>query len=46
MISYYTREGSSYLTELRLGEIRQLFNALDPSPFLEKDLNKFLVSQL
>jgi hypothetical protein len=39
LISYYTREGSSYLIELRLGEIRQLFNALDPSPFLEKDLN-------
>ncbi len=39
MITYYNREGLSYLIEIRLGQFRQLFNSLDPSPLLEKDLN-------
>ena len=39
MESYYKREGHTYLVELKLDEIRQLFNSLDPSPLLEKDLD-------
>jgi hypothetical protein len=39
LITYYNREGLSYLIEIRLGQFRQLFNSLDPSPLLEKDLN-------
>lgn len=35
----YRRESGAYLIELNLREIRQLFNSLDPAPFLEKDLD-------
>jgi hypothetical protein len=27
------------LIEVRVGELKQLFNAMDPSPFREKDLD-------
>lgn len=37
--AYYKREGNTYLIEIRLSDIRQLFNSLDPAPFFEKDLN-------
>jgi hypothetical protein len=37
--SYYNREGSAYLIELKLNDLRQLFNSFDPSPLLEKDLD-------
>jgi hypothetical protein len=37
--SYYKQEKNTYLIELELNNIRQLFNSLDPSPFLEKDLD-------
>ncbi len=35
----YVREGETYLIEIRLREIRQLFHSLDPAPFREKDLD-------
>ena len=37
--SAYRRESGYYLVELDLREVRQLFNSLDPAPFLEKDLD-------
>jgi len=36
--SHYNKEGDHYLVEIRLNEIRQLFNSFDPAPFREKDL--------
>jgi hypothetical protein len=39
LVSYYNREGQTYLIEIRLIDARQLFNSLDPSPFLERDLD-------
>lgn len=35
----YRREGGTFLIEVRLRELRQLFNTLDPAPFHEKDLD-------
>jgi hypothetical protein len=47
-LGVYRREGESYLIEIRLRDIRQLFNTLDPAPFHEKDLDpaaeEYLVS--
>jgi hypothetical protein len=37
--SAYHREGETVLVELKLRDTRQLFNSLDPSPFIEKDLD-------
>jgi hypothetical protein len=37
--SYYKQEKNTYLIELELNNIYQLFNSFDPSPFLEKDLD-------
>jgi hypothetical protein len=37
--SVYRREGETTLLEIRLREVRQLFNTLDPAPFHEKDLD-------
>lgn len=34
----YKQEENHFLIELKLADIKQLFNALDPSPFREKDL--------
>ena len=36
--SHYNKEGDEYLVEIKLNEIRQLFNSFDPAPFREKDL--------
>ena len=35
----YRREGDHTLIEIRLRELRQLFQTLDPAPFHEKDLD-------
>ncbi|MDY6943775.1 MAG: hypothetical protein SVU69_12290 [Pseudomonadota bacterium] len=40
------RDGETYLIELRLSGIQQLFDTLDPAPFLEKDLDTKVVSYL
>jgi hypothetical protein len=37
--SYYNNEGNTYLIEIRLSHVSQIFNSFDPSPFLEKDLD-------
>lgn len=37
--SAYRREGDTWLIEIRLREVRQLFHQLDPAPFREKDLD-------
>lgn len=37
--SRYKRENNSYLIEIKLKEIRQLFNTFDPAPFREKDID-------
>jgi hypothetical protein len=39
LASKYRQEGDSLLIELKLRDTRQLFNSLDPSPFIEKDLD-------
>ncbi|HHP7232561.1 MAG TPA: hypothetical protein ACFCUY_17095 [Xenococcaceae cyanobacterium] len=36
---YYHSEGKTYLIEVKLHSIEQLFNSFDPSPFIEKDLD-------
>ena len=36
----YRREGGTVLIELRLHSLRQLFESMDPSPFLEQDLDE------
>jgi hypothetical protein len=36
---HYHQEHGRYLIEVNLGSIQQLFNSLDPSPFIEKDLD-------
>lgn len=38
-LAAYRRDQGRYLIELRLRDIRQLFNTLDPSPFHTKDLD-------
>ena len=49
-LGVYRHEGSSFLVELKLRDVRQLFNTLDPSPFHEKDLDaaaeEYLVSAM
>lgn len=35
----YRREGDHFLIEMHLGQLCQLFNTLDPSPFRERDLD-------
>jgi hypothetical protein len=35
----YRRDAGSWLIEIRLREVRQLFHHLDPAPFREKDLD-------
>jgi hypothetical protein len=37
--SVYPREGAQHLIELERREARQLFNSLDPAPFLERDID-------
>jgi len=36
----YRREGDAFLIEIKLNEVRQMFNSFDPAPFLEKDLDE------
>ena len=47
-LGVYRCERGTYLIEIRLRELRQLFNTLDPSPFHERDLDpaaeEYLVS--
>ena len=38
-LGVYRSERGTYLIEIRLRELRQLFNTLDPSPFHERDLD-------
>jgi hypothetical protein len=38
-LGVYRHDGNSYLIEIKLRDVRQLFNTLDPSPFHEKDLD-------
>lgn len=38
--SRYKKDGRYFLIELKLNNIRQLFNSLDPSPFCEKDIDQ------
>lgn len=38
-VDVYRSERGTYLIEIRLRELRQLFNTLDPSPFHERDLD-------
>jgi hypothetical protein len=35
----YRREGETYLIEIKLSDLRQMFNSLDPAPFIDKDLD-------
>jgi len=44
--SRYKREGDSFLIELKIKQIGQLYNSLDPSPFIEKDLDDDAVDYL
>lgn len=37
--SIYRRDGDTWLIELKLRDLRQLFHQLDPAPFREKDLD-------
>lgn len=39
MKKYYNSEDNTYLVEVKLSSIGQLFNSFDPSPFIEKDLD-------
>jgi len=36
---HYNSENGAILIEMRLRKVMQIFNSLDPSPFLEKDLD-------
>lgn len=36
----YRRENGNTLIEIRLHDVRQLFDTLDPAPFHEKDLDE------
>lgn len=37
--SYYREEAGTYLIEIKLNQLQQVFNSLDPSPFLDRDLD-------
>ncbi len=36
--SHYKKEDENYLVEIKLNEVRQIFNSFDPAPFRDKDL--------
>lgn len=38
-VNRYRREGETYVIELRIRELRQLFDLRDPAPFRERDLD-------
>lgn len=40
METRYRQEGDAFLIEIKLSDVRQMFNSLDPAPFLEKDLDE------
>lgn len=40
METRYQREGETYLIEIKLNDVRQMFNSLDPAPFIDKDLDE------
>lgn len=35
----YRQEGETYLIEIKLSDVRQIFNSFDPAPFIDKDLD-------
>ena len=35
----YRQEGEIYLIEIKLSDVRQIFNSFDPAPFIDKDLD-------
>jgi hypothetical protein len=37
--SHYRQENGFYLIEIRLNKIDQIFNSLDPSPFIEREID-------
>ena len=37
--SYYREQEGTYLIEIKLNQLQQVFNSLDPSPFLDRDLD-------
>ena len=37
--SYYREEEGTYLIEIKLNQLQQVFNSLDPTPFLDRDLD-------
>jgi hypothetical protein len=38
--SHYRQENGFYLIEIRLNKIDQIFNSLDPSPFIEREIDR------
>jgi hypothetical protein len=38
--SHYRQENGVYLIEIGLNNIDQIFNSLDPSPFIERELDR------
>ena len=38
-LSAYRRDGEWWLVDIRLRDVRQLFETLDPAPFRERDLD-------
>lgn len=42
----YRRDGETWLVEIRLNRLEQLFNNLDPAPFTERDLDPAAASYI
>lgn len=38
--SHYRQENGFYLIEIRLNKLDQIFNSLDPSPFIEREIDR------
>lgn len=38
--SHYRQEHGCYLIEIRLSNINQIFNSLDPSPFIDREIDR------
>jgi hypothetical protein len=36
----YRRDGGTWLIEMKLRDVRQMFDHLDPAPFRERDLDR------
>lgn len=43
---HYKQEDGRVLIEIKLHEVRQIFNSLDPAPFYEKDLDEAAVKYI